>query len=55
MTIITSNIARMQLYMRLHLTQQALGVKNSQLTNYHVKSITKTLFLFMLIPSLTRF
>ena len=26
MTIITSNIARMQLYMRLHLTQQALGV-----------------------------
>ena len=44
MTIITSNIARMQLYMRLHLTQQALGVINSLLTNYHVKSITKTLF-----------
>lgn len=31
------------------------GVINSQLTNYHVKSITKTLFLFMPIPSLTRF
>ena len=42
-------------YMRLHLTQQALGVINSLLTNYHVKSITKTLFLFMPIPSLTRF
>ena len=47
--------SRMQLYMRLHLTQQALGVINSLLTNYHVKSITKTLFLFMPIPSLTRF
>ena len=45
----------MQLSMRLHLTQQALGVINSLLINYHVKFITKTLFLFMLIPSLTRF
>ena len=26
MTIMTSNIARMQLYMRLHLTQQAYGM-----------------------------
>ena len=32
-----------------------LGSYKSLLINYHVKFITKTLFLFMPIPSLTRF